>query len=67
MAKMNEPIISGQDTRQADCFDLQGYVNKHQWHVLFFRLLYVSLASRLSAMQSYEFTCSWWLTSGDVL
>lgn len=43
MAKMNEAIISGQDTRQASWFDLQGYVNKHQWHVLFFRLLDVSL------------------------
>lgn len=42
MAKMNEPIISRQDIRQADCFDLQGYVNKYQWHVLFFRLLCVS-------------------------
>lgn len=43
MAKMNEAIISGQDTRQAGWFDLQGYVNKYQWHVLFFRLLNVSL------------------------
>lgn len=42
MAKMNEAIISGQDTRQAGWFDLQGYVNKHQWHILFFRLLDVS-------------------------
>lgn len=39
MAKMNEPIISRQDTRQAGCFDLQGYVNKYRWHILFFRLL----------------------------
>lgn len=42
MAKMNEAIISGQDTRQAGWFDLQGYVNKYRWHVLFFRLLDVS-------------------------
>ena len=57
MAKINEPIISGQDTRQADCFDLQGYVNKYRWHVLFFRLLYVPLASVLLSMQGCEFTC----------
>lgn len=57
MAKMNEPIISGQDTRQADCCDLQGYVNKYQWHVLFFRLLYVCLASGWLSMQGCEFTC----------
>lgn len=43
MGKMNEAIISGQDTRQADWFDLQGYVNKYRWHVLFFRLLDVRL------------------------
>lgn len=42
MAEMNEPIILRQDIRHADCFDLQYYVNKSQWHVLFFELLYVS-------------------------
>lgn len=67
MAKMNEPIISGQDTRQADCFDLQGYVNKYQWRVLFFRLLYVSLASGLLSTQGCEFSCSCWVMGGEVL
>lgn len=57
MAKMNEPIISRQDIRQADCFDLQGYVNKYQWHVLFFRLLCVSVTSGLLLMEGCEFTC----------
>lgn len=52
MAKMNEPIISRQDTRQAGCFDLQGYVNKYQWHVLFFGLLCL---------------CSFWVVADEKL
>lgn len=67
MAKTNEAITSGQDTRQADCFDLQGYDNKYRWHVLFFRLLCVSHASGLLSMQGCEFTCSRWVTSGEVV
>lgn len=66
LAKINEPIISGQDTRQADCFDLQGYVNKYQRHVLFFRL-YASLVSGMLSMQSCEFTCCCWVVSRVVM